>query len=872
MLSKNQIKIIGFISMLALSIIYAYYDKIPIMCYGCEKPEGTSAKFFRCINDTSENSPFCEMSKNLTADNIRKKINEFIKNVSDDILRMFNQVKNIIGIIFTNIKTLISDIINIFLNFKRAIFEMMQSLLEKVKDIAVFTAKSLYNLVIKPIKEFIMMTIVNPIIKLITEIIKLKNYIIEIVSKVYEKIVGLKDDIYNNFSRFIRSINLPSNVFEDIDAVIDRINIFLGTAVRPINEAMKIVGKIVEKIPNLPSMDNVKLPKIPEFFGSVESVESFEYFESFDSFDSVDSEEKSNNFDFIFSEEKYIKDEINKEIFRDKIKKNALETTEFIINKMNNTLFSNTKSLEKNNQEIEEIIQNIIIDCSDYNLHNIEHSKNTEHFDWNNLNPVKLVTTAVEVGKQAGETVVKAGEAAVKAGEAAVKGDMQGAQNTLKDGATQGINTAASTANTVIPNVPGKTVAINAGKAFAQNRVDTVSNVASAGMQGDFQGAGMAAVQGAKNEAEIKKNFKKELAREAAHLGGVGKEFDEADRRVLQAKKDAEETAKNTAINAVEAAKQAAIKAEQDARNAVEAAKQAAIKAEQDARNAVEAAKKAAEASGRFFVDLSEKIPRPTPNFSKEISGSPLEALKELINRLNFSKWGDPGIPVPRTGEMKDTAVIIGKKIVFPIYNTFADFVEASKKKILELLNNIIKPLNDIIYTLSSMVSFIIEIVKMIFEKLINSDILRQIVKFGQNAFFIALEIIKRYIIEPVVTLVLGTKDLLISVSKIFLDMIIKSIIYFIGQIKELYEFVKNFVMQGVNYVNDNKNYIAGVIMGNAIDKTVRFKMTVTQKINLCVVVVGLLLFFWAKGIIWNIVNSWYIVLILFILFGLLMS
>jgi hypothetical protein len=726
-MSATIIQILVFISLLSFSFIYAYLYKIPIFCYGCEEITGVSKDFFRCINDTSEKSQFCNVSKTLSLE----KIKEFIAVVRTEIEKLFNDTKKIIISILENIRSMVKDIVDAFLNFKDKILEMTIEIYKKVKYTIISNAMNYYNMVLKPIETFIIKNMVKPIKKLIVEIIKLKDVIRNIILESLGKITNLGQNIYKDLSNIINLQNIGlDDVFKEIDNMVDITNNILGIVVKPVADIIKKTLSIIGGLPGIPGgLPNIPggipnipggIPNIPSGLPSAGSLTKFA--ERFDN----------------LSEHKIHKDKIDDDILKKYANTNIHNTREFIIKKINDNIFSANDSSFKNNDKYESIINNIFSECIESN--NLVEKK-AEHFFGDIGCGLKYV------GNNTHEyySVDKFSNLDERKTEHFLDKMAKGFKEAVIDPAADKVVKPAMNAAASIP-VVGDAISTAAGA--ATTAATTAMNAATS-------------------------------------IPGVG-----------------------------------------------------------------------------GFIPTIPGMGGKKKSFSDENI-----SFEDIIASMEFEKWGSSGMPIPRSKEVSDLVLNSKpvKKVTDEIKNNFNQYIGGTYTKIINLFYEITQPLNNIIYVFVALSASIIENIKIIFKNIMNADIINDIIKIGKNTFNQTVEIINNFIIQNILKFIMTMKDTIVSMVVKIINMIKDNIMLVVNKIKELFSEIKNYIMDGVMYIYENRIYIGGVLLGRYMD-SLPLDIPITQKFNITAIIVAVLVFFIMSNIVQNIYQYWYIILPLSIL------
>lgn len=232
----------GIVLFIFLLAIYGYVYKIPMMCYGCEKPDAFTAMFFKCIVDTSEGSEMCVISQRI--DKIPEDITETGKKISGAIIQeLGSKLPDSIKIAYENVMIEIKKIIKIIRDNIDSFNEKLKGFINdaylKVKDMVIKTYDEFYALLILPILEFMQNNIAAPVLAAVQLLSDFKDLISKSITESYESITGQILKLKNTLVNAIGEI--PKSIEEFINALIDAINFATERTIDGGNDAINTV-------------------------------------------------------------------------------------------------------------------------------------------------------------------------------------------------------------------------------------------------------------------------------------------------------------------------------------------------------------------------------------------------------------------------------------------------------------------------------------------------------------------------------------------------------------------------------------------------------------------------------------------------------
>jgi phage-related protein len=237
-------------------IIYKY--KLPLICYGCESPTGFSQYIFKCVNDTSQDSDLCKMSKAIDSgtegisrefDKITIISRSVFKELSKDIP---DTIKTALTNIIDQISGLISDLIADIQNLAKNFTTFLNNTFSSIQNMYIRTRDELYNIILKPIIDFISGSIITPISTIITQLMSFKDIVSNAISGTISKVTGVFTDLKNEIIKPLK--DMPKSLEAFINQIIRFLNDFakggakitrdsIGTIVDGLNDAInKIIG------------------------------------------------------------------------------------------------------------------------------------------------------------------------------------------------------------------------------------------------------------------------------------------------------------------------------------------------------------------------------------------------------------------------------------------------------------------------------------------------------------------------------------------------------------------------------------------------------------------------------------------------------
>lgn len=254
-----------YLTFLATLFTLLVYYKLPIVCYGCDERTAFNKLFFKCITDSGEGTSFCEF-ENLLNGNIDK-LGNFIGDTSTEALNLIRDISNTLGKIPKELKTSLKNIFYRISVFSKQFTERIQNLskvlqtviydaLKTVKNVAVQTYEEMNKHVVGPIIASITNYIIEPVTKIVSELIEFKTIAVEKLSNVYDKTTGIIMQVPSNIFKVLDAIihSIPIGIEESLSAIINVINSMIksmlstvNTVIPQINVATKTAAKIVEE-------------------------------------------------------------------------------------------------------------------------------------------------------------------------------------------------------------------------------------------------------------------------------------------------------------------------------------------------------------------------------------------------------------------------------------------------------------------------------------------------------------------------------------------------------------------------------------------------------------------------------------------------
>lgn len=236
-------------------LIYKY--KVPVLCYGCDDFTGISADIFSCVVDSSEGSKLCEITR--TVEKVFSDAAEKISSLSKAVyLELTKHIPEEIQAALMKMISTIQDLANnVYKAMKQLVIDAKDFIVKTftaIKDFIVDTAVAFFNMIIKPILDFIYDRIIQPFIEAIKTVQDLAKQVADTIDGFLSKI----GEEFNKFGKEIARIFkfIPDKIAWLLDQAIDGINIMIcGSKVL----VDKIVKPIIDGV-NVFS-DGVKIPR-----------------------------------------------------------------------------------------------------------------------------------------------------------------------------------------------------------------------------------------------------------------------------------------------------------------------------------------------------------------------------------------------------------------------------------------------------------------------------------------------------------------------------------------------------------------------------------------------------------------------------------
>ncbi len=236
----------GLTITLVCAILFAIAKyKLPILCYGCEKPVGFSRYIFRCINDTSDDSSLCKISSAIDTGTL-----EIMEDVDQIVIitrAVFHElttnipatIKAVLSTIINKVEGVAQEIIKNLTELATNFGSFIENAFMDIKNEVITVASDIYNRIIQPVIDFISSNIINPISDLIALLIQFKDIIssgiTQIVSDATGHFVKLGEDIVGVIGA------IPDGIEFLINQLIDGLNFVVGSAVDGTNDGVQNV-------------------------------------------------------------------------------------------------------------------------------------------------------------------------------------------------------------------------------------------------------------------------------------------------------------------------------------------------------------------------------------------------------------------------------------------------------------------------------------------------------------------------------------------------------------------------------------------------------------------------------------------------------
>ena len=262
-----MIKSIAYAGFLVSVWVLIAYNKIPVICSGCNKPTVFFNIFFRCINETGPDSKACAFEKNFkdTIFRISKDVSSATTEVHKMLVNLGTELKDVPQ----DVKDAIIELVQVVLDLKDRLVTALGNVKEtlhnaintaylSVKDVLIKSAEDVYEQIVTPIVEKVMLHLISPI------------------QDIFEKIIGLRDKVVESLSTVLNTIGdtimfIPDKVFGIIDTVVqvipDAIEKVLNAITSLINTAIKETTGVLDT-----TLVNPMNTAITEVTGVVNSV------------------------------------------------------------------------------------------------------------------------------------------------------------------------------------------------------------------------------------------------------------------------------------------------------------------------------------------------------------------------------------------------------------------------------------------------------------------------------------------------------------------------------------------------------------------------------------------------------------------------
>jgi phage-related protein len=217
-------------------LIFTY--KIPIICYGCESPEGVSKYIFRCINDTAKDSEMCKISKNI--DLLKKDISDQTSLITNAVLREItvelpDSIRVAIKKIIDQVSSIVAKIMEGVSEIRDKILGFISKAFEEVKNVVITSAEEFYKIIIQPIIDFINLLIISPITMLIQKLVEFKELVATSIEVSVKEVSGIGIKLKNEINGAI--VKIPKSIEKFINIIVDLVNTTVGGTVDGMNDA-----------------------------------------------------------------------------------------------------------------------------------------------------------------------------------------------------------------------------------------------------------------------------------------------------------------------------------------------------------------------------------------------------------------------------------------------------------------------------------------------------------------------------------------------------------------------------------------------------------------------------------------------------------
>jgi phage-related protein len=248
-----------------ITIVTAFYFiifkdyKIPIMCYGCESPEGLSKILFKCVVDTSKDSSLCKTATEINnLNNTKEKSKEITKSVFLELTKGIpDTIKKDLEVIFKKISEFTKNVLSIINNLTGNFFKFLKDTFSKIKEVVIQTATEFYNYILKPILDFFINEIIKPFKELASQLINHFKKIGESIKQAIQQFTGFVIDIGKFIMGTIEKIPIEIRKFmntitNEMKKIINPVINFVRSLNIPIiiEEVVNFVRKIMNDIVN----------------------------------------------------------------------------------------------------------------------------------------------------------------------------------------------------------------------------------------------------------------------------------------------------------------------------------------------------------------------------------------------------------------------------------------------------------------------------------------------------------------------------------------------------------------------------------------------------------------------------------------------
>jgi hypothetical protein len=229
-----------YISIFVGLFAYAYFIKIPILCYGCDELTGFTGRFFRCVNETGNGTKSCKISTTFEStlstgketfkwgvetvkfiagelSKVPENIRVWFNKLSVDIRNGFKYVVSITQDLYTFLK---NGLVSFFRNAKTVVVNTFNQFTNFIKEIVVYITDFLTS-IFKPIFDGISLLITN----IVGEIGKffaptgqsfgdaIKSGIVNFIVAVPQTLVGMINFWIGNF---VKGLNIALGPVDDV--------------------------------------------------------------------------------------------------------------------------------------------------------------------------------------------------------------------------------------------------------------------------------------------------------------------------------------------------------------------------------------------------------------------------------------------------------------------------------------------------------------------------------------------------------------------------------------------------------------------------------------------------------------------------------